>query len=115
MRLIDLETKAYANSSRPATLSRNICVEELTSQLHAAGRSEASKLMKDARFQQAESDRHRAKFEEERRRYKGEVQHLRQQMDTSVRSNAQKENRLTLCNSKQTQESDIQAAQRRGV
>lgn len=40
--------------------------------------------MRDANFQQAEVERHRAKFEDERRGYENEIQHLRHQMDTMV-------------------------------
>ncbi len=85
VRLIDLETKAYTSSSRPATISRNAHIEELTNKLqHASNKSEASKLLRDANFQQAEVERHRAKFEEERRGYESQISHLRQQMDSMV-------------------------------
>ncbi|KAK0457669.1 uncharacterized protein EV420DRAFT_1546773 [Desarmillaria tabescens] len=101
VRIVDLETRAFATSSRPSTVSRrgaaDTRIEELTSQLHlASNKNEASRLLRDAKFQQAESERLRVKFEEERRGYEGQIQQLRQAMDTM-----------------QTQENDLQSAKRR--
>lgn len=89
VRIVDLETKSYANSPRP-TISRSR-VEELTSQLNqnireksTLGRS-AEKLAKDVKFQQSELERTRAKFEEERKAYEARIQDLRKALDTVVR------------------------------
>jgi myosin protein heavy chain len=91
---VDLETKSYANSPRPATLSRRVDsrIEELTSQLSQSNRDRstlgrsAEKLVKDAKFQQSELERQRLKFEEDRKAYEARIQDLRKALDTVVSS-----------------------------
>jgi len=106
VRIVDLETRSYANSPRPGpsrkTESR---IEELTGQLnqHKTDKNDpsrlhrsADKLARDAKFQQAESERQRIKFEEERIAYEAQIQELRQSLDAT-----------------QTEETKLQAAKRR--
>lgn len=92
VRIVDLETKSYASSPRPATGSRRMesRIEELTNQLHQTNKEKsdtsrlqrsADKLARDTKFQLAESDRQRAKLEEERKTYESQIQSLRQAMD----------------------------------
>lgn len=92
VRIVDLETKSYASSPRPATGSRRMesRIEELTNQLHQTNKEKsdtsrlqrsADKLARDTKFQLAESDRQRAKLEEERKAYESQIQSLRQAMD----------------------------------
>lgn len=92
VRIVDLETRSYANSPRPATISRRVDgrIEELTNQLNqnnrdrnALGRS-AEKLAKDVKFQQSELERQRAKFEEEKKEYEARIQDLRNALDMVV-------------------------------
>ncbi|KAF9447621.1 hypothetical protein P691DRAFT_105894 [Macrolepiota fuliginosa MF-IS2] len=85
VRIVDLETRSYANSPRPATISRSR-VEELTSQLNqksTLGRT-SEKLAKDVKFQQTELDRQRLKFEEDRKAYETRINDLRTALDTVV-------------------------------
>lgn len=107
VRIVDLETKSYVSSPRAATSSRRLesRIEELTTQLNQTNKdkSEASRLhrsadktARDAKVQLAESDRQKARMEEERRSYETHIQNLRQAMDHL-----------------QTEESDLQAAKRR--
>ncbi|KAF9465407.1 hypothetical protein BDZ94DRAFT_1159890 [Collybia nuda] len=107
VRIVDLETKSYASSPRPTTTSRRMesRIEELTSQLNQTNKDKtdnsrlqrsADKIARDAKFQLAESDRARAKLEEERKAYEAQLQSLRQAMDAM-----------------QTEESNLQAAKRR--
>ena len=95
VRIVDLETKSYASSPRPATGSRRMesRIEELTNQLHQTNKEKsdtsrlqrsADKLARDTKFQLAESDRQRAKLEEERKTYESQIQSLRQAMDLMV-------------------------------
>ncbi len=92
MRIVDLETKSYANSPRPATISRRTDsrIEELTNQLNQSNRDKstlgrsAEKLAKDAKFQQSELERQRQKFEEERNAFETRIQDLRNALDTVV-------------------------------
>jgi len=88
VRIVDLETRSYASSSRPPTGSRRIDsrIEELASQLNKDKSRSADKIAKDPKFQLAESDRQRAKLEEERKAYEVQLTNLRQAMDTLVRS-----------------------------
>ena len=89
---MDLETKSYANSPRPATISRRVDnrIEELTNQLNQSSREKstlgrsAEKLAKDAKFQQSELERTKVKFEEERKEYEARIQDLRNALDTVV-------------------------------
>lgn len=95
VRIVDLETKSYTSSPRPPTTSRRMesRIEELTSQLNQTNKDKtdnsrlqrsADKIARDAKFQLAESDRQRAKLEEERKAYEAQLQSLRQAMDTMV-------------------------------
>lgn len=97
VRIVDLETKSYANSPRPATSSRRMesRIEELTSQLNQTNKDKsdtsrlqrsADKIARDAKFQLAESDRQKARLEEERKAYESQIATLRLAMDTMVRS-----------------------------
>ncbi|KAL0070997.1 class II myosin [Marasmius tenuissimus] len=89
VRVVDLETKSYASSSRPGTLARRADsrIEEITSQLtqQSTGNSRvmrsADRMSRDFKFQQSEVDRQKTKMDEERRSYETQVQSLRQQMD----------------------------------
>ncbi|KAG7095147.1 hypothetical protein E1B28_005926 [Marasmius oreades] len=88
VRVVDLETKSYANSSRPGTLARRTDsrIEEITSQLsQQSGNSRvlrsADRMSRDFKFQQTELDRQRSKMEEERRTYETQIISLRNQLD----------------------------------
>jgi len=107
VRIVDLETKSYANSPRPPTISRRMesRIEELTAQLNQTNKDKsdtsrlqrsADKLARDAKFQLAESDRQRAKLEEERKAFEVQISSLRQAMDAM-----------------QTEENNLQSAKRR--
>ncbi|KAJ6591377.1 myosin II heavy chain [Mycena sp. CBHHK59/15] len=106
VRIVDLETKSYVNSPRPTTSRRmESRIEELTNQLNQTNKDRsdtsrlqrsADKIARDAKYQLAESDRQRAKLEEERRAYEAQILTLRQAMDAM-----------------QTEESDLQSAKRR--
>lgn len=89
MRIVDLETKSYASSSRSPATPRRVesRIEELTTQLNQTNKDKsrsADKMARDAKFQAAESDRQRAKLEEERKVYEVQLQSLRQAMDGMV-------------------------------
>ena len=92
VRVVDLETKSYANTSRPGTIPRrpDSRIEEITSQLHqqATGNSRvmrsADRMSRDFKFQQSEVDRQKAKMEEERRMYEGQIANLRKELDNKV-------------------------------
>ncbi|KAF8880496.1 class II myosin [Infundibulicybe gibba] len=94
VRIVDLETKSYASSPRPTTSRRvDSRIEELTSQLNQSNKDKsetsrlqrsADKIARDAKFQLAESDRQRAKLEEERKAYEAQIQSLRRAMDDMV-------------------------------
>lgn len=97
-------------------------IEELTSQLNQTNKDKtdnsrlqrsADKIARDAKFQLAESDRQRAKLEEERKAYEAQLQSLRQAMDTMVWFSG---HTLRLCTYplfQQTEENNLQAAKRR--
>lgn len=92
--IVDLETRSYANSPRPGPSRRTESrIEELTGQLnqHKTDKNDTSRLQRsadklahDAKFQQAESERQRIKFEEERIAYEAHIQELRQSLDATV-------------------------------
>lgn len=81
VRIIDLETKSYASTSRPATLSRKTDsrIEEITSQL--TGKGHAHRLSRDSKF---DLDRQRVKLDEERKGYEMQLATLRKSMDELV-------------------------------
>jgi myosin heavy chain 9/10/11/14 len=91
VRIVDLETKSL-NSPRPVATSRRLesRIEELTSQLHQSTKDtskvsrSADKSARDAKLQLAESDRARARLEEEVKNYEGKLAGLRQSMDELV-------------------------------
>ncbi|KAI0338330.1 hypothetical protein BDW22DRAFT_704784 [Trametopsis cervina] len=103
VRVVDLETRSL-NSPRPVTTSRRLesRIEELTNQLNQSTKDtsrvnrSADKTARDARWQLAESDRARARLEEEVKNYEGKLLSLRQAMDEL-----------------QTSENDLQLAKRR--
>jgi myosin protein heavy chain len=95
VRMVDLETKAYQSSPRPATGSRRMesRIEELTTQLSQSSRDKtetvrmqrsADKNARDAKLQQMESDRQRSRLEEEVRSYEAKIVSMRQAMDDLV-------------------------------
>lgn len=92
LRIVDLETKSL-NPSRPATASRRFesRIEELTSQLNQSTKDRSrlsrsvDKNTNDARFQLAESDRQRARLEEEVKTFEAKIVNMRQTMDELVR------------------------------
>ena len=90
MRIVDLETKSYANSSRPATISRRTesRIEELTNQLNQANKDKNVNrpVIRDVKFPSVELDRQRIRMEEERISYESQIDSLRQQMDVMVNS-----------------------------
>jgi myosin protein heavy chain len=97
VRIVDLETKSYSSSPRPAATSRRLesRIEELTSQLNHSNsvksdnsrlRHSSDKFARDAKTQLAESDRIRQRLEEERKVHESQIMALRQQMDIVVRS-----------------------------
>ncbi|KAG5729993.1 Myosin-11 [Termitomyces sp. T112] len=100
VRIIDLETRSYSNSPRPPTISRRTDsrIEEIIKDKGEGSRQQSStdKIVRDPKIQLVESDRARMKLEEERRAYEGQLQSLRQAMDTM-----------------QTEESNLTAAKRR--
>lgn len=84
MRIVDLETKAYA-SNRGTQGRRSDKFEELASQLNSRQQMSTGKIARDAQFQLADTNRQKAKMEEERRAYQAEIANLRNNMDTVVR------------------------------
>lgn len=79
VRIVDLETRSYSNSPRPPTMSRRA-----ESRLDELGQKSADKVARDTKFQLTESERARAKLEEERETYEAQLQNLRQEMDAMV-------------------------------
>lgn len=68
-------------------------IEDLTSQLNQSQKEKsdtsrlqrsADKVARDAKFQLAESDRQKAKLEEERKAYEAQLRNLRQALDAKV-------------------------------
>jgi myosin protein heavy chain len=84
VRIVDLETKSYTNSSRPATISRRTesRIEELTNQLNQSNKEKNRR--RDSGLQSAEPDRLRARLEEERAAYESQIGSLRRDMDAMV-------------------------------
>jgi myosin heavy chain 9/10/11/14 len=105
VRVVDLETKSYANTPRTVSRRRESRIEELASQLQQSNKEKnensrthrtPDQIARDAKIQQAESDRLRQRMEEERQAYESQIQSLREAMD-----------------SLQTEESALQLAKRR--
>ncbi|EIN05521.1 hypothetical protein PUNSTDRAFT_74683 [Punctularia strigosozonata HHB-11173 SS5] len=104
LRIVDLETKSFASSPRPPR-RMDSRIEELTSQLNQSSRDKtdsvrlqrtADQATRDVKYQLAESDRQRARLEDEIKGYEARVQNLRDDI-----------NELT------TSQSEMQLAQRR--
>ncbi|OAX41215.1 hypothetical protein K503DRAFT_848546 [Rhizopogon vinicolor AM-OR11-026] len=95
VRIVDLETKSYANSLHPSPTVRQLQsrIDELTDQLKQASSDKfdsnrvprSDKAVRDIQLQLAESDRHRVKLEEERNNSEDQINTLRQTLD-KVRS-----------------------------
>jgi myosin protein heavy chain len=96
VRMVDFETKSYGTPPRPSSNTRRLesRIEELTNQLSQVNKDKgdssriqrsADTAARDTKFQLAESDRQRARLEEERKAYEEQVQSLRQAMDVMVR------------------------------
>ena len=91
VRIVDLETKSL-NHPRPVTTSRRLesRIEELTNQLNQSTKDSsrvnrsADKTARDARLQLAESERARARLEEEVKNYESKLSGLRHSMDELV-------------------------------
>lgn len=126
VRIVDFETKSYRASPQPNSSTRRLeaRIEELTNQLNqlAKDKGESSriqrstdKVARDAKFQLAESDRQRARLEEERNLYESQVQSLRQSLDVMVRMFVQSQlvDMLAYSRLQQTEESTLQLAKRR--
>jgi myosin heavy chain 9/10/11/14 len=100
VRVVDLETKSYANPSRPSTISRrrDSRIDELTNQQSKEkGESQRSpdSIPREPRTQQAELERQK-RFEDERLLYESRIENLRSALDNM-----------------QTEESKLQLAKRR--
>lgn len=96
VRIVDFETKAYGSSPRPTANTRRLesRIEELTNQLNEVNKDKGEnsrmqrsvdKVARDTQFQLAESDRQRARLEEERKNYESQIEGLRRSMDVLVR------------------------------
>lgn len=89
VKIVDLETKAYASSARTGTLSRrtDTRVDELVNQFGSTSKRDS--LMRSPRdsskFENAELIRTKTKLEEDTRTYESQLAGLRQQMDKMVR------------------------------
>jgi myosin protein heavy chain len=97
-------------------------IEELTSQLNQTNKDKsdtsrmqrsADKVARDAKFQLAESDRQRAKLEDERKAYEAQILSLRQAMDSLVRFFPSVTHFIHQFPFQQTGESNLQSAKRR--
>lgn len=95
MRVVDLETKSYANSPRPSSTSRRLesKIEELTGKLQQESMEKndtirahktADKAARDTQFQLQESERLRLRQEEELRKSELRVENMKQQLAASV-------------------------------
>lgn len=91
VRVVDLETKSYANSPHPSSTVRQLQgrIDELTTQLKQVSREKvdsnrlhsSDKAIRDIQLQLAESERHHIKLEEERKISEGQIISLRQTLD----------------------------------
>ena len=96
LRIVDLETKSYASTPRTISRRTDSRIEEITGKLaNSVNKNDASRprtseqVARDAKFQQSEIDRQRAKWEEERKAYEGQLARLRETMDTIVRQGSE--------------------------
>jgi myosin heavy chain 9/10/11/14 len=90
VRIIDLETKSYASSSRtaPSSRRRDSRIEELTNQLHQTNKDKGDKgdslksslQRSPGKSQPPEADRQRAKVEP----YEVQIESMRKSMDAMV-------------------------------
>lgn len=120
LRIVDLETKSY-NSPR-STIGRrgDSRIDEITNQLQQTNskvdvqriQRSADKIARDAKFQQAESERQRTKMEEERRAYQAEIADLRHHMNEIVCHSLLRP-LASLTTFQQTADTNLQAAKRR--
>ena len=94
VRIVDFETKSYGTPSRPSANTRRLesRIEELMNRLNQVtkDKGENSRMqwsvdMRDTNAQLAESDRQRARLEEEMKSYESQILNLRQAMDVIVR------------------------------
>lgn len=104
VRIIDLETKSYASSPQPSATVRKLeaRIEELTKQLNQASTDKRhstqlrspDRAARDLQLQLSESERQRAKVEDDKKAANAQIQALREKLD-KVQSNA---NQLELAN-----------------
>ena len=88
VRIVDLETKSYANTPRSTIAARRVDsrIEELTHQLSGGGDKRSSRSLekpRDINSQLAEAERQRTKLEE-RKAFEGQIHSLRQALDKMV-------------------------------
>lgn len=95
MRVVDLETKSYANSPRPSSTSRRLesKIEELTGKLQQESMEKndtirahksADKAARDTHYQLQESERLRLRQEDELHKAELRVENVKQQLAASV-------------------------------
>jgi len=91
VRIVDLETKSYASTPQPNSTIRQLQarVEELTTQLNQASNDKrhstplrsSDKAGREIQLQLQESERQRAKLEDDRTASESQIQALRQKLD----------------------------------
>lgn len=91
---MDLETKSYTSAPQPNATIRQLHarVEELTSQLsqatndkrHSTQLRSSDKAVRDMQLQVQESERHRAKLEEDRKLSEAQIRTLRETLGNLV-------------------------------
>lgn len=94
VRIVDLETKSYANPSHPSATVRQLeaRIEELTKQLNQASTDKRhstqlrspDKAAREVHLQLSESERQRAKLEDDKKAANAQVQALREKLDKVV-------------------------------
>ncbi|KAG8984552.1 hypothetical protein FRB90_005240 [Tulasnella sp. 427] len=105
VRVVDLETKSYANSPRPNTASRRLesKIEELTGKLQQESKEKndtirahksADQAARDTHFQLQESERLRLRQEEELRKAELRAENMKQQLSASIQQNSENEMQL---------------------
>lgn len=125
VRVVDLETKGYANSPRPSTTSKRLesKIEELTGKLQQESKEKtdtlrahktADKTVRDIQFQLQESERLRARQEDDLRKAEARVDTMKQSLNDLVclRILLLRCPQLTDCR-QQNSESQLQLAKRR--
>ena len=94
MRIVDLETRSFAASPRPLPASRRLesRIEELQSKLSQENKEKTDTIRahrtaeRDTKFQLAEAERQRIRLEEKLQEAEGQVNEMRQAMDSLVRA-----------------------------